>query len=220
MKDRYYNGWDELFKGEFCKEYFVNLKAFLIQEYKTKTIFPPAKDILACFDITAYDDVNVVILGQDPYINYNQAMGLSFSVPDGVLPPMSLKNIFGEIESDLGYKSCIKGGNLTPWAEQGVLLLNTVLTVEKGKSNSHKGKGWEIFTDRVIQHLNQRERGMVFLLWGSNAQTKSRLITNKQHLVLKAPHPSPLSAHMGFWGCGHFSKANDFLRQQDREIRW
>lgn len=218
--ERDYNGWDELFKQEFAKPYFIQLKAFLVERYNETNVYPPKRLILNAFDNTAYDDVNVVILGQDPYYNPGQAMGMSFSVPKGVMPPMSLVNIFKEINDDLGYKSEIVGGDLTPWARQGVLLLNTALTVEQGKPNSHQGKGWEIFTDQVIRYLNERERGMVFMLWGRNAYAKKQLITNPQHLVLTAAHPSPLSAYSGFFGCGHFSKANEFLKLQNREIRW
>lgn len=218
--ERDYNGWDELFKQEFAKPYFVQLKKFLVEEYATKRIYPPKRLMLNAFDNTSYDDVNVVILGQDPYYNPGQAMGMSFSVPPGVLPPMSLVNIFKEIQDDLGYPTSIVGGDLTPWARQGVLLMNTVLTVEEGKPNSHKGKGWETFTDEVIKYLNARERGMVFMLWGRNAYAKKQLITNPQHLVLTSAHPSPLSAYNGFFGCGHFSKANEYLQLQHREIRW
>lgn len=217
---RDYNGWDQLFEQEFQKPYFQNLKSFLVEQYATHKVYPPKRLILNAFDNTAYGDVNVVILGQDPYYNEGQAMGMSFSVPQGVLPPMSLVNIFKEIHDDLGYETSIKGGDLTPWARQGVLLLNAVLTVRDHEPNSHKGKGWEIFTDQVIKYLNQRERGMVFMLWGRNAQEKKQLITGKQHLVLTAAHPSPLSAYNGFFGCGHFSKANEFLALQNKEIKW
>ncbi|MGN1067152.1 MAG: uracil-DNA glycosylase [Candidatus Fimimonas sp.] len=217
---RDYNGWEQLFQQEFAKPYFKQLKQFLLDEYATQRVYPPKKLILNAFDNTSYNDVNVVILGQDPYYNEGQAMGMSFSVPDGVLPPMSLVNIFKEIKDDLGYETTVKGGNLTPWARQGVLLLNTVLTVREKSPNSHKGKGWETFTDEVIKYLNARERGMVFMLWGRNALEKRRLITGSQHLVLTAAHPSPLSAHNGFFGCGHFSKANAFLALQHREIKW
>ena len=217
---RTYNGWDDLFMQEFAKPYFVQLKSFLVQEYATKRIYPPKKLMLNAFDNTAYEDVNVVILGQDPYYNPHQAMGMSFSVPQGIAPPKSLINIFKEIEEELGAKSQIVGGDLTPWAKQGVLLMNTVLTVEEGKPNSHKDKGWEIFTDAVIKHLNERERGMVFLLWGRNAYEKKQLITSPQHLVLTSAHPSPLSAYNGFFGCGHFAKANEFLAKQGKTIRW
>lgn len=218
--ERTYNGWDELFKQEFAKPYFVQLKSFLVEEYATKRIYPPKRLMLNAFDNTAYNDVNVVILGQDPYYNPQQAMGMSFSVPQGVAIPRSLVNIFEEIKSDTGTPTTIAGGDLTPWAKQGVLLMNTVLTVEEGKPNSHKDKGWEQFTDAVIQHLNNRERGMVFMLWGRNAYAKKQLITNPQHLVLTSAHPSPLSAHNGFFGCKHFSKANEFLKSQNRQIRW
>ena len=217
---RSYNGWDELFKEEFAKPYFVQLKSFLVEEYATKRIYPPKRLILNAFDNTAYDEVNVVILGQDPYYNPHQAMGMSFSVPQGVATPKSLQNIFAEINSDVGTPTTIVGGDLTPWAKQGVLLLNTVLTVEDGKPNSHKGVGWENFTDAVIRHLNERKRGMVFMLWGRNAYEKKQLITSPQHLVLTAAHPSPLSAYNGFFGCKHFSKANKFLQTQNRQIRW
>ena len=218
--ERDYNGWDELFNEEFAKPYFKQLKQFLIERYDAVRVYPPKRLILNAFDNTAYDDVNVVILGQDPYYNPGQAMGMSFSVPDGVSAPMSLVNIFKEIQDDTGSPSAIVGGNLTPWARQGVLLLNPVLTVEQGKPNSHQGKGWETFTDRVICKLNDRERGMVFMLWGRNAYAKKQLITNPQHLVLTAAHPSPLSAYNGFFGCGHFSKANEYLKLQNKEIRW
>lgn len=217
---RDYNGWEDLFFEEFAKPYFKQLKAFLQQEYAQHKVYPPKRLILNAFDNTAFDEVNVVILGQDPYYNEGQAMGMSFSVPQGVQPPMSLVNIFREIRDDLGRETCIKGGDLTPWARQGVLLLNAVLTVRERQPNSHKGKGWERFTDAVISALNARDRGMVFMLWGRNAQEKRRLITGRQHIVLCAAHPSPLSATQGFFGCGHFSKANEFLALQNREINW
>ncbi len=218
--ERSYNGWDDLFKQEFAKPYFIELKRFLVEQYATKHIYPPKRLILNAFDNTAYEDVNVVILGQDPYYNPGQAMGMSFSVPQGVPVPKSLVNIFEEIYSDTGNPSQIVGGDLTPWARQGVLLMNTVLTVEEGKPNSHKDKGWEFFTDAVISHLNARQRGMAFLLWGRNAYQKKSLVTNPQHIVLTAAHPSPLSAYNGFFGCKHFSKVNDFLAAQGRHIRW
>lgn len=217
---RYYNGWEDLFLAEFDKPYFKQLRAFLVDEYANKTIFPPKNLMLAAFDNVSPAEVNVVILGQDPYIHQGQAMGLSFSVPDGVRPPPSLQNVLKEIKNDLGYDSIIKGGNLLPWANQGVLLLNSVLTVEEGKSNSHKGKGWEQFTDQVIRYLNNRESGVVFMLWGANAIAKRHLVTNRQHLVLTSAHPSPLSAYHGFFGCKHFSQANEFLQLQNKEIRW
>lgn len=214
------NQWDDLLKEEFQKEYYQKLKLFLIEEYKTKTIYPSMYDIFNSLKLCDYDDVKVVILGQDPYHGEGQAHGLSFSVKEGVEQPPSLKNIFKEIENDLGIQMS-KSGNLTPWEKEGVLLLNTVLTVRKDQANSHKGKGWEIFTDKIIEILNNREKPMAFILWGNNAKTKQILITNKKHLVLCAPHPSPLSAYNGFFGCKHFSKVNNFLKENDiSEINW
>ena len=216
-----YNGWDELFLEEFNKPYFKNLKNFLLQEYATKTVYPPKSLILNAFDQTPYDKVKVVILGQDPYYNPGQAMGMSFSVNKGVAVPKSLQNMFKEIADDIGRPSAIEGGDLTPWARQGVLLLNTVLTVVAGQPNSHKGMGWETFTDAVINKLNSRNTPTVFLLWGRNALDKRALITNPTHLVLTAAHPSPLSAFNGFFGCRHFSKTNEFLRKNGlEEIVW
>lgn len=216
-----YNGWDELFLEEFNKPYFKNLKNFLLQEYATRTVYPPKSLILNAFDQTPYDKVKVVILGQDPYYNPGQAMGMSFSVNKGVAVPKSLQNMFKEIADDIGRPSAIEGGDLTPWARQGVLLLNTVLTVVAGQPNSHKGMGWETFTDAVINKLNSRNTPTVFLLWGRNALDKRALITNPTHLVLTAAHPSPLSAFNGFFGCRHFSKTNEFLRRNGlEEIVW
>ena len=216
-----YNGWDELFLEEFNKPYFKNLKNFLLQEYATRTVYPPKSLILNAFDQTPYDKVKVVILGQDPYYNPGQAMGMSFSVNKGVAVPKSLQNMFKEIADDIGRPSAIEGGDLTPWARQGVLLLNTVLTVVAGQPNSHKGMGWETFTDAVINKLNSRNPPTVFLLWGRNALDKRALITNPTHLVLTAAHPSPLSAFNGFFGCRHFSKTNEFLRKNGlEEIVW
>lgn len=216
-----YNGWDELFLEEFNKPYFKNLKNFLLQEYATRTVYPPKSLILNAFDQTPYDKVKVVILGQDPYYNTGQAMGMSFSVNKGVAVPKSLQNMFKEIADDIGRPSAIEGGDLTPWARQGVLLLNTVLTVVAGQPNSHKGVGWETFTDAVINKLNSRNTPTVFLLWGRNALDKRALITNPTHLVLTAAHPSPLSAFNGFFGCRHFSKTNEFLRKNGlEEIVW
>lgn len=216
-----YNGWDELFLEEFNKPYFKKLKNFLLQEYATRTVYPPKSLILNAFDQTPYDKVKVVILGQDPYYNPGQAMGMSFSVNKGVAVPKSLQNMFKEIADDIGRPSAIEGGDLTPWARQGVLLLNTVLTVVAGQPNSHKGMGWETFTDAVINKLNSRNTPTVFLLWGRNALDKRALITNPTHLVLTAAHPSPLSAFNGFFGCRHFSKTNEFLRKNGlEEIVW
>jgi len=213
------NDWDAVLDGEFEKEYYVALRSFLVNEYKTQIIFPSKYDIFNALKYTAYQDVKAVILGQDPYHEPNQAHGLCFSVKKGVQKPPSLVNIFKELKSDLGITPP-EHGCLEDWAKQGVLLLNTVLTVRVGQANSHKGKGWEIFTDRVIELLNQREKPMVFLLWGANAKAKTERITNKNHLILTAAHPSPLSAHNGFWGCRHFSKANEFLSQYGEKIEW
>lgn len=213
------NDWDELLANEFEKDYYQQLRAFLIQEYRTQIIYPSMHDLFNALRFTPYHQVKVVILGQDPYHGPNQAHGLSFSVKEGVRKPPSLVNIFKELEADLGIKPS-GHGNLEQWAQQGVLLLNTVLTVRQGEANSHKGKGWETFTDGIIRQLNEREKPMVFILWGGNAKTKKALITNPNHLVLTSAHPSPLSAHNGFFGCKHFSQVNEFLAQQGEEINW
>lgn len=214
------NEWDALLADEIKKDYYLRLREFLKQEYSTRTIYPPMNDIFNALRRTSYSAVKAVILGQDPYHGAGQAHGMCFSVKKGTPPPPSLQNIFKELKSDLGIDPP-NHGELTAWADQGVLLLNTVLTVREGVANSHKGKGWEQFTDRVIQLLNQREQPMVFLLWGGNARAKSGLITNPNHLVLQCAHPSPLSAYNGFFGCRHFSKTNDFLKQHGSEpIDW
>lgn len=204
------NDWNEILKDEFNKDYYKELRTFLIKEYRSKTIYPDMYDIFNALHYTAYKDVKVVILGQDPYHGKGQAHGLSFSVKPGIAPPPSLINIFQELKDDLG---CYipNNGYLKKWADEGVLLLNTVLTVVAGNANSHKNMGWEHFTDRVISLLNLREEPMVFILWGSNAQSKINLITNPNHLILKSPHPSPLSSYRGFFGSKPFSKANNFL---------
>ncbi len=205
------NDWDELLRGEFQKEYYLKLRQFLISEYNTHTIYPPMGDIFNALRATPYASVKAVILGQDPYHGAGQAHGMCFSVKKGVQPPPSLVNIFKELNADLGVP-IPKHGQLTDWAKNGVLLLNTALTVREGQANSHRGMGWEIFTDRVIELLNEREQPIVFLLWGGNARAKKRLITSPQHLVLECAHPSPLSAYNGFFGCRHFSKTNEFLK--------
>ena len=204
------NEWDDLLKGEFEKEYYLNLREFLKSEYFTYQIYPNMYDIFNALKYTSYSDVKAVIIGQDPYHGKGQAHGLCFSVQKGVAVPPSLQNIYKEIYSDLGIPPA-NHGYLKKWADSGVLMMNAVLTVREGQANSHKGKGWEIFTDRVIELLNEREKPIVFLLWGGNAKQKMRLITNPNHLILQAAHPSPLSAFNGFFGCRHFSKANDFL---------
>lgn len=217
---RDYNGWENIFIPQFEQEYFKKLKEFLLEEYKSKRVFPPAKDIFHAFDVTHLFNVKVVILGQDPYPNEGQAMGLAFSVPQTQPVPPSLYNIKKEILSDTGKASIIEKGDLTPWAKQGVLLLNTVLTVVKGVPNSHKGKGWETFTDAVIKGVSQEKEGVAFMLWGANAAAKKGLIDKNKHLILTAAHPSPLSAYNGFFGCRHFSQANEFLQKRGEEIAW
>lgn len=214
------NDWDEILKGEFEKEYYLKLREFLKQEYFTRKIFPDMYDIFNALKYTPYNNVKAVIIGQDPYHGEGQAHGLCFSVREGIEKPPSLKNIFKELHDDIGFTEP-ENGTLTKWAEDGVLLLNAVLTVREGQANSHQGKGWEIFTDTVISHLNKREKPMVFILWGRNARNKKTLITNPAHKILEAAHPSPLSAYNGFFGCRHFSKANEFLKANGiEEINW
>lgn len=210
----------EILEEESKKEYMVNLKQFIDNEYATKTIFPERKNIMNAMSYTPYEKVKVVIVGQDPYHGVGEAHGLSFSVMPGVKVPPSLVNIFKEIHRDLG---CYipNNGCLVKWAKEGVLLLNSVLTVEKDKPGSHRGKGWEIFTDTVIKVLNEKEEPVVFLLWGSYAKEKAMYITNPKHLVLKTSHPSPFSVRSGFDGCSHFSKANEFLKKNNIEpVDW
>lgn len=204
------NDWDSVLAGEFEKDYYLELRRFLANEYRTQTIYPDMHDIFNALKHTAYEDVKVVILGQDPYHEPGQAHGLCFSVQKGVKIPPSLVNIYKELESDIGIKAP-EHGCLTDWADNGVLLLNTVLTVRRGAANSHKGKGWEKFTDSVIIHLNQREKPMVFILWGANAKAKRELITNPAHFVITGAHPSPLSAYNGFFGGKYFSRADNYL---------
>ncbi len=214
------NEWDALLADEIKKDYYLRLREFLKQEYSTRRIYPPMNDIFNALRRTSYSDVKAVILGQDPYHGAGQAHGMCFSVKKGTPPPPSLQNIFKELKSDLGIDPP-NHGELTAWADSGVLLLNTVLTVREGLANSHRGMGWEQFTDRIIELLNQREKPMVFLLWGGNARSKARLITNPNHLVLQCAHPSPLSAYNGFFGCRHFSKTNEFLEQHGiAPINW
>ncbi|WP_439107809.1 uracil-DNA glycosylase [Congregibacter sp.] len=209
-----HNAWGDLLKREFASEYMTNLSAFLKDRRASgKPVFPPAKQVFNAFESTAPQSVRVVILGQDPYHSAGQAHGLCFSVnPDCPIPP-SLRNIFKELQADQGI-DIPSHGCLSSWAKQGVLLLNTVLTVEEGSPGSHRGKGWERFTDRVISILAEGDSPLVFMLWGAQAQAKASAIDARKHCVLRAPHPSPLSAHRGFFGCGHFGKANDFLRGQ------
>lgn len=220
MKEILHNKWNDILKDQFEQDYYKELRKFLVNEYKTKKIYPGMYDIFNALHYTDYDKVKVVILGQDPYHGPNQAHGLSFSVKPGVPAPPSLKNVYKELHDDLG---CYipNNGYLKKWADEGVLLLNTVLTVRAGLANSHKGKGWEKFTDSVIKALNEREEPMVFILWGNNAISKKSLITNKNHLILQSVHPSPLSASRGFFGSKPFSKTNEFLVSKGIEpIDW
>lgn len=205
------NSWNKVLDGEFEKDYYLKLRQFLKAEYSSHTVYPNMYDIFNALKYTAFDDVKVVILGQDPYHGKGQAHGLCFSVQKGVEPPPSLKNIYKELNAELGL-SIPSHGELTKWAKQGVLLLNTVLTVRESSPNSHKNCGWEIFTDNVIRRLNEREKPIVFLLWGANARAKTALITNPNHKIFTCAHPSPLSAYNGFFGCGHFAKTNEFLK--------
>ena len=214
------NEWDELLKNEFSKEYYLRLRGFLKKEYSTRTIYPDMYDIFNALKWTSYNNVKVVILGQDPYHGPGQAHGLAFSVRKGIDIPPSLLNMYKELQAELG---CYipNNGYLEKWARQGVLLLNTALTVRAGAANSHRGAGWEQFTDRVIELLNEREKPVIFLLWGANARAKKALITNPAHRIFEAPHPSPLSAHRGFFGCGHFKSANDELvKMGETPIDW
>lgn len=213
------NSWDKVLGDEFGKSYFLNLCEFLKIEYDQYTIYPPKQRVFSALKTTEFDDVKVVILGQDPYHGEGQAHGLAFSVQPGVKPPPSLVNIFKEINDEYGTKLG-KNGCLVSWAKQGVLLLNTALTVRAGQANSHKGIGWEVFTDAVITALNKKDTPVVFMLWGSNARSKKKLITNKNHLILESVHPSPLSAYAGWFGCNHFKKANEFLQQFTTPIDW
>ena len=214
------NDWDDLLSDEFQKEYYLKLREFLKSEYFSRQIYPPMNDIFNALRYTSYQDTRVVILGQDPYHGPGQAHGLCFSVKRGVEPPPSLKNIFKELESELGIKppEC---GELVGWAKQGVLLLNTTLTVRAASPQSHKGQGWETLTDRIISLLNEKQTPVVFMLWGGNARAKKALITNKKHLVLECAHPSPLSAYAGFFGCNHFVRANEFLNNSGLPtVKW
>ena len=214
------NGWDIVLSEEYKKDYFLKLKEFVLSEYNSKTIYPPIREVFNAFYYTQYKEVRVVILGQDPYHGDGQAEGLSFSVKEGINKPPSLVNIFKELHDDLGY-DIPKNGSLVSWAKQGILLLNAVLTVEANKAASHKGRGWEIFTDSVIKALNKREEPIVFILWGSYARSKKILITNPNHYVLESAHPSPLSAYNGFFGSRPFSKTNNFLKSKGlKEIDW
>ena len=206
------NDWDKILEEEFQKEYYLKLREFLKSEYSTRKIYPPMHDIYNALRFTSYQDTRVVILGQDPYHGEGQAHGLCFSVKPGVKFPPSLQNIFKELNTEYGMTPP-PTGELSGWAKQGVLLLNTTLTVREGQPQSHKGKGWEILTDRIIEILNEKSDPIVFILWGGNARAKKALITNRHHLILESAHPSPLSAYAGFFGCNHFILANKFLKE-------
>lgn len=211
------NGWKKIIDEEKIKPYFVNLKKFLLEEYDKYNIYPKKGEIFKAFELTDFKDVKVVILGQDPYHQPFQAHGLCFSVNKGIKVPPSLVNIYKEINSDLGC-NIPSHGNLTKWATQGVLLLNTIMSVRDSSPMSHSNKGWETFTDKVIQELNNDDTPKVFLLWGAPSRKKKTLITNPKHLILECAHPSPLSAYNGFFGCKHFSRANEFLKKNNREV--
>ena len=214
------NDWDSILAAEFEKEYYGKLRTFLTEEYETQRIYPPQPDVFNALRYSSYADTKVVILGQDPYHQEGQAHGLCFSVNKGVKIPPSLGNIYKELQADLGIQPP-QHGYLASWAQQGVLLLNAVLTVRDSQPNSHKGRGWEIFTDAVIKKLNKREKPMVFILWGANAKAKEVLLTNNRHLILTGAHPSPLAAHTGFFGGQYFSRANRFLELENQEpINW
>ncbi|AUD14656.1 MULTISPECIES: uracil-DNA glycosylase [unclassified Planococcus (in: firmicutes)] len=215
-KQIFSNDWQEILGEEFGKSYYRELREFLKEEYANETIYPVKENIWNAFEHTAYEDVKAVILGQDPYHGPNQAHGLSFSVQPGIAHPPSLRNIFKELEDDIGCEKPVDG-TLTKWSDQGVLMLNTVLTVRQGQAHSHQKKGWEQFTDEVIRKLSEREAPVIFILWGKPAQMKKRLIDTERHDIIEAPHPSPLSAHRGFFGSKPFSKVNKLLQSRGEE---
>jgi uracil-DNA glycosylase len=215
------NDWDNYIGEEFSKDYYKRLRVFLKNEYATQRVYPDMYDIFNALKYTPFSSVKAIILGQDPYHGVGQAHGFCFSVKEGVKIPPSLQNIYKEMADDLNIEITTKNGTLTEWAKEGVLLLNTTLTVREGRPLSHVKQGWETFTDAVIKSLNEKEEPVVFILWGSNARSKKQLITNKKHLILEAPHPSPLSAYNGFFGCRHFSLANKFLEKNGiTPINW
>lgn len=220
MENQIKNEWQDILKEEFNKDYYIKLKEFVEEEYKTKNIYPEYKDIFNALNLTDYKDVKVLILGQDPYHGYNQANGLAFSVKEGVKHPPSLRNIFKELNSDMNL-NIPESGDLTKWAKEGVLMLNTAFTVIEAKANSHRNKGWEILTDEIIKKVNEKDEPVVFILWGNNAIEKEKFIDIDKHLVIKGPHPSPLSSYRGFFDSKPFSKTNDFLTAKGlKEIDW
>jgi uracil-DNA glycosylase len=212
--------WETIIDQEKQKEYYQKLKQFIDSKYTTTTVYPPKEKIFNAFSLCKYDELKVVILGQDPYHNPNQAQGLAFSTPSTIQNPPSMQNILKEIKSDIGATTC-NDGDLTSWAKQGVLLINTILTVERNLPKSHQKIGWEIFTDNIIKHISNNKEQIIFLLWGAPAIKKAKLINADKHYILTAPHPSPLSAYRGFFGCKHFSKTNEILKSLDKEpIVW
>ena len=213
--------WEDIIDLEKQKDYYKSLEKEINKRYKTTTVFPEKQNIFKAFSLTKLDNLKVVILGQDPYHGFGQAQGLAFSTPANIKNPPSMQNILKEINSDLGKKSICEDGDLTPWAKQGVLLLNTILTVEEAKPKSHHNLGWEVFTDNIIKYISDNCEDTIFILWGSPAISKTKLIDRKKHHILTAPHPSPLSSYRGFFGCKHFSQANDILKSLNKEaIIW
>ena len=213
--------WEDIIDLEKQKDYYKSLEKEINKRYKTTTVFPEKQNIFKAFSLTKLDNLKVVILGQDPYHGFGQAQGLAFSTPANIKNPPSMQNILKEINSDLGKKSICEDGDLTPWAKQGVLLLNTILTVEEAKPKSHHNLGWEVFTDNVIKYISDNCEDTIFILWGSPAISKTKLIDRKKHHILTAPHPSPLSSYRGFFGCKHFSQTNDILKSLNKEaIIW
>lgn len=213
--------WEDIIDLEKQKDYYKKLKEEINKRYETTTVFPEKQNIFKAFSLTKLDNLKVVILGQDPYHGFGQAQGLAFSTPANIKNPPSMQNILKEIQSDLGKKSICEDGDLTPWAKQGVLLLNTILTVEEAKPKSHHNLGWEVFTDNIIKYISDNCEDTIFILWGSPAISKTKLIDRKKHHILTAPHPSPLSSYRGFFGCKHFSQTNDILKSLNKEaIIW
>jgi uracil-DNA glycosylase len=213
--------WEDIIDLEKQKDYYKKLKEEIDKRYETTTVFPEKQNIFKAFFLTKLDNLKVVILGQDPYHGFGQAQGLAFSTPANIKNPPSMQNILKEIQSDLGKKSICEDGDLTPWAKQGVLLLNTILTVEEAKPKSHHNLGWEVFTDNIIKYISDNCEDTIFILWGSPAISKTKLIDRKKHHILTAPHPSPLSSYRGFFGCKHFSQTNNILKSLNKEaIIW
>lgn len=213
--------WQEIIENEKQKDYYKSLKEEIDKRYETSKVFPEKKNIFKAFSLSRIEDLKVVILGQDPYHGFGQAQGLSFSTPADIKNPPSMMNILKEINDDLGKKSVCEDGDLTPWAKQGIMLLNTILTVEQGLAKSHHNLGWEIFTDNIIKYISDNKENVIFLLWGSPAISKTKLIDKNKHFILTAPHPSPLSVYRGFYGCKHFSKTNEILKKLNKEeIIW